>query len=78
MEFTHPLARKAKVWPSRNSDGGERRILVIVTTIVLNPESERFKQKLVDRLSDAAQKFLSESGAADGFLLMTRLKDWKE
>ena len=31
--FSHPLARGAKVWSATMEDGTERRILVIVTTI---------------------------------------------
>ena len=78
MDFTHPLARKAKVWPSKASDGSERRMLVVITTIALDPDNERYKQKLVDRLSDAARDYLARSDEAEGFILMNRMKDWKD
>ena len=35
MDFSHPLARGAKVWTAQLADGGTRRILVIVTNAVL-------------------------------------------
>jgi hypothetical protein len=77
MDFTHPLAKKAKVWMSKASDGSEQRILVIITTIALDPDRERYKQKLVDRLSDAARDYLARSDEAEGFILMNRMKEWK-
>ena len=58
MSFAHPLARKAKVWPLRSQDGSERRVLVVITTLVLDPKSENYKKKLVDRLSDAVSRRL--------------------
>lgn len=77
MSFTHPLAKKAKVWLSRTADGGEQRILVIITSLPLDPKDERYKQKLVDRLSEAARQYLAESGEVGGYMLMNRAKDWK-
>ena len=38
MTFSHPLARASKVWTARTHDGGEQRVLVIVTTIPLEPQ----------------------------------------
>jgi len=35
MTFSHPLTRGAKLWAANNHDGSERRMLIIVTTIVL-------------------------------------------
>jgi hypothetical protein len=32
-------------------DGTEQQILVIVTTVELDPQSERYKKRLVERLS---------------------------
>ncbi len=77
MSFTHPLAKKAKVWPCVVADGGEQRVLVIITSLPLDSNDEHYKQKLVDRLSEAARSYLAESGEAAGYMLMNRAKDWK-
>jgi hypothetical protein len=76
MEFSHPLARGAKVWPGTFINGKTRRMLVIVTTIELAPMSKRYKEKMVKRLSDAAKEYLDDSNEADGFILVNRLRDW--
>jgi len=76
MEFSHPLARGAKVWPGKFINGKTRRMLVIVTTIELDPTSKRYKEKIVQRLSDAAKEYLDDSNEADGFILVNRLRDW--
>ncbi len=77
MNFKHPLAKKAKVWSCVTADGGEQRILVIVTSLALDANDEGYKQKLVDRLSQAAREYLAESGEAAGYILMNRIKEWK-
>ena len=56
MTFSHPLARASKVWTARTHDGGEQRVLVIVTTIPLEPHDKGYKKSLVERLSRAAQR----------------------
>ena len=76
MSFAHPLARKAKVWPLRSQDGSERRVLVVITTLVLDPKSEDYKKKLVDRLSDAVSLHLTTAPEADGFILLNRMREW--
>jgi hypothetical protein len=76
MAFSHPLARAAKVWTAKAHDGGEQRILVIVTTIPLEPNDKGYKKSLVERLSRAARDHLAESNEAASFLLMNRLRDW--
>ena len=76
MEFSHPLARGAKVWPLKNRDGAEQHLLVILTTLVLDPKSERYSPKTVDRLSRAAEEFLAESPDLAGFALINRFRDW--
>ena len=60
MAFSHPLARAAKVWTAKTPDGGEQRILVIVTTIPLEPTNKDYKKSLVERLSRAASDYLAE------------------
>jgi hypothetical protein len=76
MTFSHPLARAAKVWTAKAHDGAEQRILVIVTTIPLEPEHKGYKKSLVERLSHAAQEYLAESNEAALFLLVSRARDW--
>jgi len=76
MAFSHPLARGAKVWPAVLLDGKTQHFLVIVTTIELDPNSKRYHEEMVERLSQAAQDYLDDSSEADGFILMNRLRDW--
>ena len=77
MTFSHPLARAAKVWTAKTPDGGEQRILVIVTTIPLEPSNKDYKKSLVERLSRAAGDYLADSKEAASFLLVSRTRDWK-
>jgi hypothetical protein len=77
MAFVHPLARGAKVWTAQSHDGGEQRILVIVTTIALEPGQKGYKKSLVERLSRAAREYLGNSNEAASFVLVNRLRDWK-
>ncbi len=77
MAFSHPLARAAKVWTAKSHDGGEQRILVIVTTIPLEPTNKDYKKSLVERLSRAASDYLADSKEAASFLLVSRMRDWK-
>ena len=76
MAFSHPLARGAKVWTAKAQDGGEQRVLVIVTTISLEPNDKGYKKSLVERLSRAAGDYLADSNEAASFLLMSRMRDW--
>jgi hypothetical protein len=76
MAFSHPLARGAKVWTAKAQDGGEQRVLVIVTTISLEPNDKGYKKSLVERLSRAARDYLADSNEAASFLLMSRMRDW--
>jgi hypothetical protein len=75
MAFSHPLARSAKVWTAKAHDGGEQRVLVIVTTIPLDPDEKGYKKSLVERLSRAARDYLGDSKEAASFLLMHRMRD---
>jgi hypothetical protein len=67
-EFSHPLARAARVWNARNLDGSEQRILVIVTTMELDPAERHYKKKFVERLSNAAREHLAHSSDASAFV----------
>jgi hypothetical protein len=53
-EFSRPLARVARVCTTQNLAGSERRVLVIVTTMALDPARRRYKKTLVEELSEAA------------------------
>ena len=78
MAFSHPLARGAKIWPAKAHDGSEQRVLVIVTTIPLDPGEKGYKKSLVERLSRAARDYLGNSNEAASFMLMHRLRDWSD
>jgi hypothetical protein len=74
--FSHPLARSARVWSATTKDGAARCILVIVTTIELDPKHDRYSEKLVRKLARAAEEHLGQSSEATGFMLVNRPKDW--
>ena len=77
MAFSHPLARGAKAWPATTQLGAAPRLLVIVTTLALDPKSKRYKKKLVDGLSTAANEYLAANPEeASGFILINRMRDW--
>ncbi len=76
MPFSHPLARGAKVWTAKAHDGSEQRVLVIVTTIPLEPNEKGYKKSLVERLSRAAREHLADSSEAGSFMLVHRLREW--
>ena len=64
------------MWTAKAHDGGEQRVLVIVTTIPLEAGDKGYKKSLVERLSRAAGDYLADSKEAASFLLMHRLRDW--
>jgi hypothetical protein len=74
MTFSHPLARAAQVWQA--NVGGVRKILIVVTTLELDPHHKRFKKQLVDGLSSAADEFVTASDDVDGYCLINRLREW--
>lgn len=78
MTFSHPLARSANVFTARSNDGGEYRVLAIVTTLELDPKSHDYKKPFVEKLSKVAADYLAGSGAASAFVLMNRPKDWDD
>jgi hypothetical protein len=51
MTFSHPLARSASVFTARSNDGGEYRVLAIVTPLELDPKSHDYKKPFVEKLS---------------------------
>jgi hypothetical protein len=64
------------VWTARGKDDSEQSVLVIVTTVKLDPAEKGFKKSLVEKLSRAARNHLEESKEAESFLLVNRLRDW--
>jgi hypothetical protein len=76
MSFSHPLAKKAKVWAMKSQDGSERHVLVVLTTLELDPESQKYKKKLVDRLSAEAAAYVAANFEVTDFILINRPKDW--
>lgn len=76
MRFSHPLARKAKAWPMTSRDGSGRSVLVIVTTLELDPQSDKYKKKLIDRLSAEAAAYIAANAEITDYVLVNRLKDW--
>ena len=77
MAFVHPLAQATKVWTAKSLDETEQRMLVIVTTISLDPRQKGYKKSLVEKLSRAAHDHLAESKEAGAFVLVSRLRDWR-
>ena len=75
--FSHPLARAARVWRGESHDGSEQRVLVVVTTLELDPNSKRYKAKLVEKLARAAQEYIERSSEAASFIIMNPLRQWR-
>ena len=60
----------------KGKDDSEQRILVVVTTVPLDPGQKGYKKSLVEKLSRAAREHLAESKEAETFVLINRLRDW--
>ena len=75
-EFSHPLARAARVWTTQNLDGSEQLVLAIVTTMELDPACRHYKKKLVEKLSRAAMEHLAQSSVASAFVIMNPMRQW--
>ncbi len=76
-EFVHPLCRAAHIFEAERLDGSEERVLVIVTTMELDPSSPRYKKNLVEKLSYAAKGYLTKSSDATSYVLLNRLRNWR-
>lgn len=74
MSFSHPLARAARIWSAHFDK--RKNLLVVVTTLELDPHHKNFRKELVDELSAAAQEYVKSSGNVDGYCLINRLRDW--
>ena len=53
------------MWVARGQDDSEKRILVIVTTLPLEPGHKGHKKSMVEKLSRAAREHLAESKEAE-------------
>ena len=74
--FKHPLARRATVATAHPRKGGEQKMLLIVTTLVLDPNGSGFNAKNVERLHDAAKAHLAAAPELAGYLIVDRPKEW--
>ena len=75
--FQHPLARDAKIWPSAGLPGQTQPILVIITSLELDPAHRRYNAKNFERLTVAAKEWIeANAGEASDYLLMNRPKKW--
>ena len=74
MSFSHPLARAARIWPAHLDE--RRYLLVVVTTLELDPHHKNFKKKMVDQLSGAVHEYVKSSDNVDGYCLINRMRDW--
>jgi hypothetical protein len=72
-----PSCPSAKVFVAHGRDGTDQQILVIATTAELDPQSERYKKCLVEKLSAAARDYVARSDRVTAFLLMNPMKDWR-
>ena len=74
--FKHPLARKATIATAHPRKGGEQKMLLIVTTLELDPGGKGFNAKNVERLHNAAKAQVAEEPGLSGYLIVDRPKDW--
>ena len=75
--FSHPLARDAKVWRTAGFEGEVRPLLVVITTLELDPNHKKFRAEKVDHLRGAAKQWLgAHPDVANDVLLMNRPKTW--
>ena len=76
--FKHPLARKAKVWTSKSREGADQRLLIVVTTLDLNPSDKRYQEKQVERLKGAIEDYIAAAPELAGYALVNRPKEWDD
>ena len=75
--FHHPLARDAKIWSSAGLAGQALPILVIITSLELDPQHARFSTKNFERLTASAKEWIEANASeASDYLLMNRPKKW--
>ena len=52
-------------------------MLVIVTTMELDPKKKRYKAKPAEKLARAAKEYLAQSSEATSFVIMNPLSYWR-
>jgi hypothetical protein len=70
MKFSHPLARGAKFGRVEVLDDGADDVLVVVTTLQLDPDHKKHKPDKVQRLRDAARDFLKAKAPSVNRILL--------
>ena len=74
MKFSHPLARRGKMWQLESVDGRTRAASVIETTLELDPSHEDYSAEKIAKLPSAARERLRELlPSIDEILRMTPL-----
>jgi hypothetical protein len=77
MSFSHPLARQARVWETAGTAGTVGRVLVVVTTLALDPENKKYKADKVEALRTAVREWLAaHADKASDYMLVNRTKEW--
>ncbi|MDE3174941.1 MAG: hypothetical protein KGM15_02395 [Pseudomonadota bacterium] len=76
MVFKHPLARKATLTTAHLRKGVEKKVLLVVTTLELDPQGKGYSAKNVERLHDAARAHLAQAPELAGYVIVDRPKDW--
>jgi hypothetical protein len=74
--FKHPLARNATLAKWHAREGGEKDLLIVVTTLELDASAKGFSAKNVERLHEAAKAFVAEAKDVAGYTIINRAKDW--
>ena len=74
--FKHPLARNATVTKLHAREGGEKDLLIVVTTLELDAAAKGFSAKNFQRLHEAAKAFVTDMKDAAGYTIINRAKDW--
>lgn len=64
------------MWTASGKDDSEQRVLVVVTTVPLDPAHKGYKKSLIEKLSRAVREHLAESKEAKSFVLINRMRDW--
>ena len=64
------------MWTASGKDDSEQRVLVVVTTVPLDPAHKGYKKSLIEKLSRAVREHLAESKEAELFVLINRMRDW--
>lgn len=74
--FKHPLARNATLAKLHPRDGDETSVLVVVTTLTLEPDAKGYSAKNIARLHEAARAFVAQTEGVTAYALVNRPKEW--